>query len=83
MKIRQFLSKVSARLLSAALVLQMIPAAANRSMAQQLPQNTKFITLRSVDSKGCKFGDEGYAYLPYSWVKQWSKGMIAMPGITN
>ncbi len=34
------------------------------------------------NSWGCAFGDQGYAYLPYSWVKKWGTEMIAVTGVS-
>jgi C1A family cysteine protease len=34
------------------------------------------------NSWGCDFGDQGYAYLPYSWVKKWGNEMIAVTGVS-
>jgi hypothetical protein len=34
------------------------------------------------NSWGCNFGDQGYAYLPYSWVKKWGNEMIAVTDVS-
>ncbi len=34
------------------------------------------------NSWGCDFGDQGYAYLPYSWVKKWGTEMIAVTDVS-
>jgi hypothetical protein len=33
------------------------------------------------NSWGCDFGDQGYAYLPYDWVRKWGYNMVALNSI--
>ena len=34
------------------------------------------------NSWGCGYGDQGYAYVPYDWVKTWGVTMMAVPSVS-
>jgi len=37
----------------------------------------------TINSWSCDIGDQGYAYLPYGWVRKWATEMVAITNVGN
>jgi hypothetical protein len=53
----------------------------NANLPAGVPQGAGGGYLIIKNSWGCEFGDQGYAYLPYDWVRKWGTTMVALNGI--